>query len=193
MMVFKRKQIIVLSLVLMIIVAGYLQYSYRRSSTATAGKNEGKLGEAVYVSENEDGLESNVSNEKAAAQKIAPASKAANNFFAQSKMDKESALSSSKEALEKISKDANASKETKAEAYDKMMALIENSKREANIETLIKKIGFSDVIVLFGEDGSVDIIVKTPSLSPSQVAQITDITSRQAKVALDMVHIKSMY
>ena len=47
MMVFKRKQIVILALILMIVVAGYLQYSYRQGSTSA--NTEGKLGEAVYV------------------------------------------------------------------------------------------------------------------------------------------------
>ncbi len=49
MMVFKRKQIVVLSLVLMIVVAGYLQYSYKKSSISVNSKDNEKLGEAVYV------------------------------------------------------------------------------------------------------------------------------------------------
>ena len=36
MMVFKRKQIVVLSLVLMIVVAGYLQYSYNKNGESVS-------------------------------------------------------------------------------------------------------------------------------------------------------------
>lgn len=49
MMVFKRKQIVVLSLVLMLVVAGYLQYSYKKGSTSVNNSDNSRLGEAVYV------------------------------------------------------------------------------------------------------------------------------------------------
>lgn len=191
MMVFKRKQIVVLSLVLMIIVAGYLQYSYRKSSVSTAGKEEGRLGEAVYVEGDGDVPEDGVAIDEAGEEK--PASKLANDYFAQAKVDKDTALSRDREVLREITEDVNASSEVKAEAFDKMMALVESSQKEANIETLVKKIGFSDAIVLFGEDGSVDIVVKTPGLSTSQVAQITDIASRHGEVELEKVFVKNLY
>jgi|GEM_PF-130797 len=49
MMVFKRKQIVVLSLVLMLVVAGYLQYSYKKGDTSVNNSESSRLGEAVYV------------------------------------------------------------------------------------------------------------------------------------------------
>ena len=48
MVVFKRKQIVVLALALMIVITGYLQYSYNRSSLANKDENKGSS-EAVYV------------------------------------------------------------------------------------------------------------------------------------------------
>jgi len=59
MMVLKRKQIVVLSLILMIVVAGYLQYSYNNSgssgndsddiSVSQFDEETESLGEAWYV------------------------------------------------------------------------------------------------------------------------------------------------
>ena len=60
------------------------------------------------------------------------------------------------------------------------MQIIENSEKEMRIETLIKEKGYKDVVVLFGSDGSVDVVVKAPSLTSVQVAQIADIASRHA-------------
>lgn len=195
MMVFKRKQIVILALILMIVVAGYLQYSYRQGSTSVG--SEGKLGEAVYV-------DNEISNESLAgadqgtadnvlAQKNVTASKMANDFFAESKMDKETSRSKNSESLKAITGDINASKETKQAAYDKMITLTENADKEMRIETLINKMGFADSFVLFADDGSVDIVVKTPSLSTSQTAQITDIVTRQADVAITDIHIKPLF
>jgi stage III sporulation protein AH len=196
MMVFKRKQIVILALILMIVVAGYLQYSYKQGSTSE-DQNAAKLGDAVYVDnqiENQGlaGTEDEAAND-AKPQTNVSASKMANDFFAQAKMDKEQSRSKSNESLKAITEDVNASKETRNEAYEQMMAIVEKADQEMRIETLINKMGFSDSVALFADDGSIDIIIKTPSLTNSQTAQITDIVTRQAKLTVDNIHIKTLF
>ena len=185
----KRKQIVVISLVLMILIAGYVQYSYKRSSVATAEKDNIKLGEAVFVDNNQ------VSSDKATtvANIDVKASKLANEYFAQAKLDKDVSRSKNTESLKGITEDANASKETKNKAYDGMINMVNESKKELKIETLIKKIGFSDCIALIGEDNDIDVIVKAPSLTTSEISQITDIVVREAKADMDGIHIKNLY
>ena len=197
MVVFKRKQIVVLALVLMIVVAGYLQYTYKQGSTS-AGKDNGKLGEAVYV---DNQLDSGVIEQadqssnigKVEANKDVNASKLANDFFAQAKIDKEMSRSKSNDSLKAITEDANASEQTRAEAYGKMMELVGIADKEMRIETLIKEKGFSDAVALFADDGSIDVIVKTSSLTTAQTAQIADLVSRQAKISIENIHIKKLF
>ena len=196
MMVFKRKQIVILALILMIVVAGYLQYSYKQGSTS-ADEAASRLGDAVYVDnqiENQslDGTEGEAAN-NAGSQTNVSASKMANDFFAQAKMDKEQSRGKSSESLKAITEDVNASKETRTQAYDQMMAIVDNTDKEMRIETLINKMGFSDSVALFADDGSIDIIIKTPSLTNSQTAQITDLVVRQAKLTVDDIHIKTLF
>ena len=85
------------------------------------------------------------------------------------------------------------STEIREEAHNKMMALAENLERESRIEILINKMGFEDSFILFADNGSVDIIVKTPRLTISQAAQITDIVMRQADVDVEDIHISTMF
>lgn len=195
MMVFKRKQIVILALILMIVVAGYLQYSYRQGSTSE--DVDGKLGEAVYVDNEIDneglpGTELNASD-NTQDQKNINASKMANDYFVQAKIDKEQSRSKTNESLKAITDDINASKETIAEAFDKMITITENADKEMRIESLINKMGFEESFVVFANNGSVDIVVKTPSLSTSQTAQITDIVIRQGEVAVKDIHIKPLF
>jgi stage III sporulation protein AH len=168
----------------MIIAAGYLQYSYKKSSISTAEKESGKLGEAVYV-ENEEGVEAGDSREVSVSGET-------DSFFTQAKLDRDTMLSKNKEALKQITEDANADKNIKADAYDKMMKMVDYSMKEQNIETLVKERGFNDCVAVFGDDGSLDIIVKTPSLSSAQTAQIADIAIRHANVDMKDIHIKNM-
>lgn len=187
----KRKQIVVLSLVLMILVAGYVQYTYKRSSISISANEPEKIGEAVMVDQNE--LVSLTEEETVSKEEI-KASKHANDYFAQVKLDKEVSRSKDTESLKSITEDQNASKEIKDKAYKDMISMINDSEKERKIESLIKKIGFTDVIALLGEENSIDVVVKAPSLSTSEVSQITDIVVREAKISdLDGIHIKNLY
>ncbi len=195
MMVLKRKQIVILALILLIVVAGYLQYSYKQGSTSADA--EGKLGEAVYVDneiDNEAFGESELDlTETIDDQTNVTASKIANDYFVQARMDKEQSRSEVTESLKSITEDINASVEIKDEAHSKMIALVENTEKEARIETLINKMGFEESFILFADNGSVDIVIKTPSLTTSHTAQITDIVTRQADVDVSDIHIKTMF
>lgn len=239
MMVLKRKQIVVLSLVMMIVIAGYLQYSYKRSSVSVseiADSDSPRLGEAIYV-DNSDALDSDVSDKtedsskkeskkednkkedskkedskkedskkddtkkednkkednKKEDKKTVQASKEANSYFAQAKIDRDVTRGKNKEELQSIVNDPEANKELKTQANSKMLAMIEKSDREMAIESLIKEKGFSDVVALIADDKSIDIIVKAQSLTDAEVAQISDIASRQANIDISNVHIRPIY
>ncbi|HOM01344.1 MAG TPA: SpoIIIAH-like family protein [Acetivibrio sp.] len=215
MMVLKRKQIVVLSLILMIVVAGYLQYSYNKSGMSVNDSDDisvsefddetERLGEALYVDntmvlddekkddKKEEKREEDKKEKSKQENKAVQASKEANEFFAQAKMDKDVTRARDREELEKITNDENATEEQKAQAYEKMLTLLDNSDKEMRIETLIKNKGFSDVVVFFGDDGSVDVVVKAPSISSVEVAQIAEIASRQAGVDISDVHVSNKF
>lgn len=218
MMVLKRKQVVVLSLILMIIVAGVLQYSYNKSGTSTdelndisvdnsyedlaveeAEDEDVRLGEAVYVDRelmDEDiyvKKDDEDEDEDKDSEKVLEASQEANDFFAQAKINREITRSMDQDVLKEITEDASSSEELKISAQELMMQIIENSEKEMRIETLIKEKGYKDAVVLFGSDGSVDVVIKTPSLTSVQVAQIADITSRHADVDIKDIYIRQKF
>ncbi len=193
MVVFKRKQIVILTLVLMIVVAGYLQYNYNESSISTA-ENAAKPGEAVYVDNEDDGNDIEASDSlDTDSEKVVKASKHAEDYFAQAKLERDMVRSRETDSLKSITEDPNAEKESKDKAYKQTMQIISNLDREMKIEALINKLGFDESLVLFGDDESVDVVVKAPSLSSAQTAQIADVVSRQGKVPMSSIHIKNIF
>ncbi len=200
MMVFKRKQIVVLSLILMILVAGYLQYSYKKSGSSADNRTNERIGEAVYVDNSggtemfdEEGvtaLEGELAQED---EIVVPASAETNNYFAQAKLDREVTRSKNFEALENITRDENADQQAKAVAYEQLARLTEIAEKEMKVENLIKQRGIEDVIAFVSEDGSVDIIVKAPKLTPELTAQIVDVVSRHANVDITNITLKNMW
>lgn len=187
MMVFRRKQIVVLSLILMIVIAGYLQYSYKKSGYSGDMANKGKNGEAVYV----DG-ESNLTAQNANGESVT-ASKEANEYFTQSKLEKQISRSKNMEKLEQITKDEQASEDIKAKAYEQLMNILALNEIEMRIQNLIIGKGYEDALVLFGEDDSIDVVVKAPELTDADVAQISDIVARQANVDYTSIHVRKVY
>lgn len=190
MMVFKRKQIVALSLALMIVVAGYLQYSYKKSSMSGEDSDSGKIGEAVYVENDEIASEDELASEEKEAES---ASKHANDFFAQAKLDRDMSRSRSQETLTQIIEDETASQESIDEAHKQIIKITANGEKEARIEMLLKEKGYEDALAVFGDDGSLDIVVKTPTLTEADVAKITDIASRHAQVDIKNIVVKNVY
>lgn len=183
MMVVKRKQIVALSLFLMVLVAGYVQYNMKQSSVAV-GSGDEQIGDTVYV----DGKTETKSDSSAVT-----ASKDANDFFAYTKIQRESSRSKNSEALKTITNDTTASKDVKAKAQNEMLQMVNSANKETRIEALIKDTGISDVVTIFGDDGSIDVVVKAPSLTSAQVAKISDIVSRQANVPINKIVIKNIF
>ena len=179
----KSKQIVIIALVVLIAAAAYIQYGYNpvgisgtddvnaiNSVLSTPGNNgTNKIGEAVAVS------------------------KETNDYFAQAKIDKEATRSKNIDAIKEVAQDTGADKDIKTQANNQLLQLTTNSENEMKIEALIKEKGYQDVLVYLGEEGTADIIVKTPSLNASQTAQIYDIVMRYAKISGEKLSVKNMY
>ncbi len=183
-----RKQIVALSLVVMILVAAVLQYTYKKVSQG----DRGKIGEPAYV-ENTDLEALNGTDSQSVQDSSFPASKEANDFFAQAKLDREMTRSENEERLKEIANDSGASQEIKKQAYEKMMELVQKSETELLLETLIKDRGYADAIVLIGEGKTIDIIVKAPSLTKADVAKIADLAIRHTGSKMTDIHITNKY
>ena len=179
----KSKQIVIIALVVLIAAAVYIQYGYNPVGESGTGDvtsitnalntpgNSGdrKLGEAVAVS------------------------KETNDYFAQAKIDKESTRSKNVDAIKEVAQDSGADKDIKTQANQQLLNITSNSEQEMKIETLVKEKGYQDVLVYIGDEGTADVIVKTPSLNASQTAQIYDIVMRYAKISGEKLSVKNMY
>jgi stage III sporulation protein AH len=193
----KRKQIVVLGLVLVIISVGILQYNYNTSGEssrpdidALALKQGTDLedipGAAVYV----DG--SDIADED--LEKI----QQSGGFFAEIRMERDKARSKQKDELASIAKAsadgtvAASTTTTSLEVQEQLLDIIRRSEAENTIETLVKQIGFEDALAYMSETRNVDVIVKASSLSSQEVARISDIVVRHTDVTMDKITVKNV-
>ena len=196
MMVFKRKQIVMGALVVMILVAGYLNWSYKKDMAAvtTSIMENGNapkvnIGEAQFVTNNDKAEDKNneqvsststtVSSDTAAAQ---------DNYFAQAKMNRESTRGQALEMLQGIVDNQNSPKESKVKAQNEIVAIAKFIDKEGTIENLIKAKGIKDAVVFINE-GTANVVVNSEQLAPSQVAQILDVVTSQTGLGNDKIKI----
>lgn len=212
---FKKNQIIITALAIMIVIAGYIEYSQRignendlsdaimdETSIFTADIEDTNTDllediesleidiEDMENAENVDNLENVENTENAAAPGEAVlASGTTNvNFIFEKKIEREQIRSEKEEVLLGLINNANITDEQKQDAVDAMMEITTNMDREAAAEMLLETKGFTDVIVSI-TDGAVDVVVNMESLTDADRAQIEDIVKRKTEVSADKIII----
>ena len=192
MMILKRKEVLIGSLILLILVAAFINFNYSQqpvdaaltSAQASASpspqpsaspdgqqvdETARKMGEAQYVNSN-------------------AAEATDSNYFAEARMNKESARSKSMEMLNEMLNNANVDAENKQKAQEDMLALAAVTDKEASCENLIKAKGFEECVVFVNGD-TVSVTVKSEGLSSSDLAKIQEIVSSQTGISIKNIKI----
>ena len=189
--VIKKNQILASMVVLMLIVAGYLNYTYdptKDYETELTGVMSNNLGDAYLVDSssintNIDDIEQSIE----ASAKVATAEE----YFANSRIERDNVFDEQIENYEEILENSNIKSEEKSFAQTEI-SRINNTKNAIVIaENLIKLKGFKDAIILVNED-SVNVIVMAENLNDKEVFQIQNIVINELKINLDNLHISTI-
>lgn len=189
--IFKKNQIMITALAVMIAVAGYLNYSGRFFGDDTKeADNELAEQELLDISLGEtaeiESLDEDIDDTPGAAVLTN-----GNNIVAEAKVVREQVRAENKETLLGIINNANLSEKQKEEAVAKMIELTEIAELEAAVETMLLSKGFSEVVVTL-TDGGADVVVNATELSDAKRAQIEDIVTRKTGTPPENVVISSM-
>ena len=189
--IFKKNQIMITALAVMIAVAGYLNYSGRFFGDDTnEADNELAEQELLDISLGEtaeiESLDEDIDETPGAAVLTN-----GNNIVAEAKVVREQVRAENKETLLGIINNANLSEKQKEEAVSKMIELTEIAELEAAVETMLLSKGFSEVVVSL-TDGGADVVVNATELSDAKRAQIEDIVTRKTGIKPENVVISSM-
>ena len=210
MKILKRNQLIVLVISLMLITAGYLNFTSNQENVLTstiADRDDITIGDAQLVStipkENEMAVvenllsgERNNSTENISVEEEkfevtnASAEQKEDYFFTKSKLERNTMYSELLETYQEMYNNTTATSEQKQEALNKINQ-INNTKNAIMIsESLIIAKEFEDVVI-FVNEGSVSVIVKSKELKQESVAQIQNIVSRELNVGAGIIHISN--
>ena len=183
---FKKNQVIVTSLALMIAVAGYLNYSGRifGEESHEAG-NEQAEGDLLDISMEDDEILETPGEAVLTSQRT-------ESFVAQAKLTKEQTRAKNKEALMEIIDNQNLSDDQKQEAVAQMIQMTKIAEQEAAVETLILSKGFKEAVVSLTATGA-DVVVSSDELSDANRAQIEDIITRKTEISPENIVITPMH
>lgn len=172
----KKNQVVIYVIALMLIVAGYLNFTADgdfRSAVQTASSEEeldkmANIGDAQLVS-------SNVISD---------------DYFSTSKLERDTMYSQMLETYEKVLNSNNSLETQKQSATDEIKKINDTKNSIMICENLIKTKGFENSVIFVNGD-SVSIVVKDEQLTTEKVAQIQNIVSREMNTKVENIHISS--
>ncbi len=183
---FKKNQIIITSLAIMIAVAGYLNYSGRIFGEETTD-NDLAAKDLLDIS-----LEDSETEIIETPGEAVLTSQSAEGFIAEARLAKEQVRAKNKEALLEIIDNQNLSDEQKQDAVAQMIAMTEIAEQETAAETLIMAKGFEEVVVSLTAT-SADVVVSGVELTEANRAQIEDIIIRKTEISPENIVITPMH
>ena len=214
---FRKNQIIITSLAIMIVIAGYLNFTAdqtkpvkQEAAAETAEKireeniqaEEAAAGaEADITSFPDEDLasvsaeaESTADTETPEGEKVGEAvltsSASAGAFSASAKLNREQVRSKNEASLLEIINNTDISEDMKADAIASMNRMTDRAEKELDAELLEAK-GFKDSVVSINDD-SVDVIVGAAEITDEQKAQIEDIVTRKTERNVSDIVITTM-
>lgn len=193
--ILKKNQLVIFAIAFMLVTIGYMSYSMNTEKVAqTSVKEEMEqagIGDARLVSNNNviisEEEEASVNNNVEQKEKV---SNEMDNYFNQSRLDREKMYSEMLESYQEILANPNVSQEQKSSAQDGITKV--NSQRNSIMiaENLIKNKGFQDIIV-FVNNESVSAVVRSDNLETADIAQIQSIIQRELNINVENIHISN--
>lgn len=211
--IFKKNQIIITALAVMIAAAGYISYSDSQlKTTDTASKNENtetvndtetslnmdqmlldmeNLDLDVTDSEDAEAKDTDLEQSETTQTPGEAVLTGASTYMAQARIEREQIRSQNKESLLSIINNENLSETERESAIASMVSMTDLVEKEAAAELLLEAKGFPDVVVnLTGE--TADIVVPNTQVDDASRAQIEDIVKRKTGIAAENIVITPM-
>lgn len=212
MKLFKKNQVIIYVIALMLVAAGYLNYTANGNTNSiipTSGTEEeldqiANIGDAQLVSSNDIVNEAvnnttnnteNAKTENTSSNTVTTSSTTTSitnnsDYFKTSKLERDTMYSQMIETYEKVLNSDNSLETQKQSATDEIKKINDTKNSIMICENLIQTKGFENSVV-FVNGESVSVIIEASELSKEQVAQIQNIISREMNAKAENIHISN--
>lgn len=202
--IFKKNQIIITALALMIAVAGYVSFTGDKGADdkVVSEANANVMDETFEISDEDEIAEEDIftdiednSTEIAAVSTelsgeepenpgeavLANAGTENMDYAAEMKFNREQVRSRNKETLLDIVNNTNIDETQKTAAVDEMVAMTDIAEREIAAEMLLEAKGFKNVVVSI-TDQTADVVLDMGEVTDAKRAQIEDIVKRKTSI-----------
>lgn len=181
MMIMKRKEVLIGSLIMLILVAAFINYNY-----TTLPDNPESL---VQASSEQTNIDEETSRKMGEAQYVnSTVTDVSDDYFAKARMDKQTSRSQALEMLREIASGETFDEQAKKKAQEDMIKIAEATDKEATCENLVIAKGFSDCVVFISED-TANVTVKSEKLSNGDTAKIQEIICSQTGISIKNIKI----
>ena len=212
----KKNQVIIYTIAVLLMVAGYLNYSTNTGEALEASANEvantANIGDARLVST--DPVDENAANELQNTTNVTNTSNtnttaenitnntttntttqtsstvSTDDYFAKSKLERDTMYSQMLETYENVLNSDN-SLETQKQSATEEITKINNTKNSIMVcENLLKTKGFDNSVIFVNGD-SISVIIGSDELTQEQIAQVQNIISREMNADIQNIHIST--
>lgn len=186
-MKFRKRQLILASLVVALGAAVYLNWQFsdgKGLEVTNILQSSDELGEARYVNNSHF---SDKSSEENFSSSIS-SSNETKKYFTEAEVNRRKAHDETEEKLKNLLSTPNLTSDIKDKILENIDTLSKNIKQESNIENIIKSKGFNDCLA-FIENEECNIIVSPGSLNENSVIIIRDIVASQAGIPGNKIKI----
>lgn len=213
---FRRNQIIITTLAIMIAAAGYLNYSGKKEIMGTESFEAGamEISDEDILAENQavsgwtgdyeeiaslddpqegavaaadSGQSSEIPMENP-GEAVLTGGTSVTEYIANVQLSREQVRARSKETLNEIINNESVDAASREAAVKSMMELTAIAEKENAAETLLMAKGFADPVVSI-TDGKVDVVINAASITDPERAQIEDIVKRKTETAAENIVI----
>ena len=201
--IFRKNQIVVAALALLIAGAGYLNYTYENDekeiatmATKNEKQDEKKTKETASLTEEEiltdtEASSSDMGDEQAGETVLTDSKNVQVSKAASLKMDREQTRAAAKSTLMEVVNNSALTDVEKQAAVEELAVMTELAQKEAACELMLSSKGFDEAVVSIAADGA-DVILNATEVTDAQRAQVEDIINRKAGIAADHIVISTM-
>lgn len=191
-----RNQVVLFVVALMLITAGYLNYSMQATEVSSNIISENEvagIGDAKLVSSNNlitNDIDSNIITKETNAEINEQENNEEDDYFASSRLGRNTMYSQMIESYQNLLENNNVGEEQKTIATQEITNINNIQNSIMICENLIKTKGIEDVVI-FVNDKSISVIVKAEKLENDTIAQIQNIIAREMDAEIENIHISN--
>ena len=197
MTILKKSKVAIFSLILMLVIAGYINYKYDPLREQNLGQKvyvnskDGFLYDNVSIYENDDGsASSSVSYEKDSKEVLEEEQVEKNDSISVFRYDRDNMYSELMDSYNKVISGSNTTPEKVNEYQDKLNKIIEEKNLISMVENVIKSKGIEDIVIIPSGNDNINVVIKSKfEVKEDLMAKINQIIVDQLGVDASKISI----